>query len=127
MKTRGQIPFDAFPASAQQQLQMIDINGDGALDSNEILAGVAALKSERAKSRLYSNFLIILSILSLLTLGAVFGLTYAVVEITKESEVHPGGVMTVKGTNEPVRVASTEFEVKDGILTSRTSINTSCT
>ncbi|EKX40528.1 hypothetical protein GUITHDRAFT_113314 [Guillardia theta CCMP2712] len=126
IKTRGKIPLDVFPPSAHQQLKMMDINNDEFLDSHEILTGISALKNERNKSRMYFNFLIILGILFILTQAAVFGLTYAVIEITKDSEVKAGGVMTVKGTDEPVRVASTDFDVKDGVLTSRRSLNMTC-
>ena len=122
----GQIPFDAFPSSAQQQLKMLDTNGDGALDTDEILAGLATLKREQYKSKMYRNFLIALGVLSLIMLASVFGLTYSVIQITKESEVKAGGVLTVRGTSEPVRVASTEFDVRNGTLTSRTMLNTSC-
>ncbi|EKX42604.1 hypothetical protein GUITHDRAFT_73715, partial [Guillardia theta CCMP2712] len=122
----GQIPFDAFPSSAQQQLKMLDTNGDGALDTDEILAGLATLKREQYKSKMYRNFLIALGALSLIMLASVFGLTYSVIQITKESEVKAGGVLTVRGTSEPVRVASTEFDVRNGTLTSRTMLNMSC-
>ena len=118
-KTQGAIPFDAFPDNVQDKLKELDLSGDGKIDAKEIIAGMQALHRERQKTRQLFLLVTALSILMCLLLGAVCGLLFAVIEITKESKIGSNGVMFVKGTSDPVRVASTDFTVIDGVLSTR--------
>ena len=64
---------------------------------------------------------LVLSVLMCLLLGAICGLLIVVIEMTKESKIGSNGVMLVKGTTDPVRVASTDFTVINGVLSTRSS------
>ncbi len=117
-KTQGAISFEAFPDNVQDKLKELDLSGDGKIDAKEIIAGMQALQRERQKTRQLFWLVIFLGILMCLLLGTMCGLLFAVIEMTKESKIS-NGMMLVKGTNDPVRVASTDFTVIDGVLSTR--------
>jgi len=56
---------------------------------------------------------------SLCLLGAMGGLMFSVIEMTKESKIGGSGVMTVKGSNTPVQTASSDMTVSNGVLSTR--------
>lgn len=120
-KSQGTIPFDAFPENVQDKLKELDLSGDGKIDAKEIIAGMQALQREKQKTRQLLFLVTVLSILMCLLLGAICGVLFAVIVMTKESKIGSSGVMLVKGTSDPVRVASTDFTVINGVLSSRNS------
>ncbi|KXZ43125.1 hypothetical protein GPECTOR_101g26 [Gonium pectorale] len=97
----------------------LDQNGDGVINADELvnmLDGVVKAREERR----YMIFIIAaLCVFCLLTVGAVVGLTYAVVDALKDTHV-TGDTMYVKGsTVEVVRTGSAEFAVVNGVLVNR--------
>jgi hypothetical protein len=120
-KTQGTIPFDAFPENVQDKLKELDLSGDGKIDAKEIIAGMQALQREKQKTRQLLLLVTVLGILMCLLLGAICGMLFAVIDMTKESRIGSSGVMLVKGTSDPVRVASTDFTVINGVLSTRGS------
>jgi hypothetical protein len=126
-KDEGTIPFNAFPEHVQDKLKDLDLNGDKKIDANEIVAGMQALQREKKKSRQFMVLIFLLCICVCVLLGGISGLLVAFLDMSKESKIGSNGVMVVKGTNEPVRIASTDFTVIDGILYNRASdLNRSC-
>jgi hypothetical protein len=120
-KTEGTIPFSAFPENVQDKLKELDLSGDGKIDAKEIIAGMQALQREKQKTRQLLLMLSVLGVLMCVLLAAICGLLFAVIELTKESKIGSDSVMLVKGKNDPVRVASTDFTVINGVLSSRDS------
>ncbi|KXZ48979.1 hypothetical protein GPECTOR_24g269 [Gonium pectorale] len=75
------------------------------------------------RERRYMWFVIVsLFVLGAVLIGAIIGLTYAVVSALKDTEL-TGNVMVVKDTNEVVRTGSAEFTVVDGVMVSRGALN----
>ena len=60
-----------------------------------------------------------LLLFSLCLLGAMGGLMFSVIEMTKEAKIGGSGVMTVKGSNAPVQTASSDMTVTNGVLSTR--------
>ncbi|KXZ43643.1 hypothetical protein GPECTOR_84g319 [Gonium pectorale] len=81
-----------------------------------MLDGVVKARQERR----YMIFVIVaLCVFCLCTVGAVVGLTYAVVDALKDTQV-TGDTMYVKGSSvEVVRTGSAEFAVVDGVFVNR--------
>ncbi|KXZ47465.1 hypothetical protein GPECTOR_35g903 [Gonium pectorale] len=86
-----------------------------------MLEGVVKSRRERR----YMIFgLVALTLFSLCTIGTVVGLTYAVVDALKDTEV-VGGVMMVKGsTVDPVKISSADFTIVDGAAVTSQRANT---
>ncbi|XRB04239.1 hypothetical protein NFJ02_20g41900 [Pycnococcus provasolii] len=87
------------------RLKAHDVSGDGYLDKTEfrnaISNEIAAVKSTKQLKMV----VLVLAVLVIAICGVMTGLTYAVVEMSKETGVSSNGVMTKKGTNEAVSVA----------------------
>ena len=64
---------------------------DGRIDANEIQAVVSTLVAEKFKSKAFKIGLIVLGVFTVILLGAMFGLTWAVVAALKDTEVRTSG------------------------------------
>lgn len=62
-------------------------HADGRIDANEIQTIVTTLVAEKFKSKAFKIGLIILAIFTTILLGAMFGLTWAVVAALKDTQV----------------------------------------
>lgn len=84
----------------------LDADGDGSLSIGELLHVVRAEQSLMAEKRLLIRILIALGCGLLLTIAAVVGLTYAVVDLAKETTVGDGGVLQGKSSKSTVGTAA---------------------
>ena len=64
---------------------------DGRIDASEIQTVVSSLVAEKFKSKAFKIGLIILGVFTTLLLGAMFGLTWAVVAALKDTQVSASG------------------------------------
>ncbi|KAG2425893.1 hypothetical protein HYH02_014894 [Chlamydomonas schloesseri] len=99
------------PNDTDKVLNEFDVNRDQRLDANELAALVSKMVQEREdKRRLVWGLGAVLVVLVVL-LGALTGMTWAVVAAFKDTDVK-GGVMYVKGsTSEVVQTASSEMTI----------------
>ncbi|KAG2423963.1 hypothetical protein HXX76_014902 [Chlamydomonas incerta] len=125
----NQITLERFNTATRNVLRKFDDNGDGRIDASEIQAVVSTLVAEKFKSKAFKVGLIILGTFTILLLGAMFGLTWAVVVALKDTQVNNSGVMTTNdGSSTPVLTANLDMTVSaDGKLVSRTSNSTIAT
>ncbi|KAG2424508.1 hypothetical protein HXX76_014389 [Chlamydomonas incerta] len=125
----NQITLERFNTPTRNVLRKFDDNGDGRIDANEIQAVVSTLVAEKFKSKAFKIGLIVLGVFTIILLGAMFGLTWAVVAALKDTEVNDSGVMTTSdGASTPVLTANLDMTVSsDGKLVSRTSNSTIAT
>ncbi|KXZ43132.1 hypothetical protein GPECTOR_101g33 [Gonium pectorale] len=100
-------------------LQELDQNGDGVINAAELVNMLDGVVKARRERRYMFFIIVALCVFCLLTVGAVVGLTYAVVDALKDTQV-TGDTMYVKGsTVEVVRTGSAEFTVVDGVFVNR--------
>ncbi|KAG2423971.1 hypothetical protein HXX76_014910 [Chlamydomonas incerta] len=125
----NQITLERFNTPTRNVLRKFDDNGDGRIDASEIQAVVSTLVAEKFKSKAFKVGLIILGVFTIILLGAMFGLTWAVVAALKDTQVNNSGVMTTNdGSSTPVLTANLDMTVSaDGKLVSRTSNSTIAT
>ncbi|PNW88746.1 hypothetical protein CHLRE_01g042650v5 [Chlamydomonas reinhardtii] len=125
----NQITLERFNTPTRNVLKKFDDNGDGRIDASEIQAVVSTLVAEKFKSKAFKIGLIVLGIFTIILLGAMFGLTWAVVAALKDTQVDNSGVMTTNdGASTPVLTANLDMTVSsDGKLVSRTSNSTIAT
>jgi len=114
------LPFSAFPPAYHGLLARHDANNDEHLDIHEILAGLQALDKEEQKSRMLHIGLILVIVFVVLLMGGVGGMTYAIVQFSKETSIDHN-VLTAAGGGGAIQTASTDFVVRDGKLQSRIS------
>lgn len=115
------------PRDVQELLNEYDLDGDGQLDVNELLAGAKAHgESKLARSRLFkiSSFL---AATIVLVVAILVGMMFVAVEVSKETTAGTNGVLTVKGDEGTVvQVASVDMLIDSGsgMLKSRVSAST---
>ena len=92
-----------------QAIKRMDVNGDGYLNREEFRSGVSnALKTLQDNKNL-KRIAMLMGGLLIITIFAMFGLTFAVVELSKETATGTDGVMKVAGTETHVKVDNTDM------------------
>ena len=120
------IPFSMFPDYARTKLAAFDTDGDESLDIDEILAGCDALAREKQRSQNLKWIVAGLICLILLLLAAIGVMMFVIVQAAKDTGM-AGNTLTVKGTNNTVQTASSDFYVENGVMKSRSdSSNRRC-
>lgn len=80
----------------EAQLKSIDKNGDGVIDISELCQLIDELATVEKQRHLLKWAVIITGIFALLTIAAVVGSVYAVVVLTKDTNVSSQGIMMTK-------------------------------
>ena len=80
------------------------------------MAGAKALEQTQKENRYLKIAVVIFVVILIIFCFAIFGLTFAVVKMTEQTEPPSAGSpnMNIKGTNTPIRVASTDMDTSDG-------------
>ena len=78
---------------------------------------VTTLVQDRFRSTFFRNALIVMTLFTLLLLGSILGLSWAVVKSLKDTKVRSGVMITTDG--DTVLAASADLTVIDGRLVSR--------
>eukprot|EP00968_Pinguiococcus_pyrenoidosus_P006108 scaffold406_cov162-Pinguiococcus_pyrenoidosus.AAC.1 len=111
----------AVPADLREMLQELDLDKSGYIEASEILAAAQSLSQSREQNRFLRRFACLTIFVLLLFCVVIFGLTYAVVLLTREVDVSEDDpTLRVVGTDTPVLVGSNDFVVlEDGSLVPR--------
>ncbi|KAG2440681.1 hypothetical protein HYH02_010260 [Chlamydomonas schloesseri] len=118
-------PQRSAPSATDDVLSEFDANKDRQLDAHELAALVSKMVQEREDKRRLVWGLGALFVVLVVLLGALTGMTWAVVAAFKDTDVK-GGVMYVKGsTSEVVQTASSEMTIVDGALINRQALASS--
>ena len=100
------IPIEVFPEELHQALREIDADGSGTISAREIGDALRFLAEVRKRNKWLRSALLVLVCFVMLMLAAISGLTYAMIEVAKESEVSgSSNVMVAAGTSTPVQTA----------------------
>ena len=125
--TMHRIPFSMFPEYARSKLSAFDTDGDESLDVDEILAGCDALAREKQRSKNLVWIIAGLICLILLLLTAIGVMMFVIVQAAKDTGM-AGSTLTVKGSNNTVQTANSDFYVADGMMKNRNDAsNRRCT
>jgi len=119
-KVRGELLLSELPAnmrkSAMHLVKQIDVDGDGAIDMNEFVAAVASLKNERSTNRNLTKAVTLLSVGTLLLIGAMFGVSIAAARLAKDTRVGANGMLEDKHSGSVMKTGEALFEDKTNIL-----------
>ncbi|GLI60550.1 hypothetical protein VaNZ11_002707 [Volvox africanus] len=117
----NQITLARVNTPTRNILRKFDNNGDGRIDATEIQTIVTSLVAEKFKSKAFKIGLIILAVFTAVLLGAMFGLTWAVVAALKDTKVQGGILVTNDKEQAPVLVANLDLTISGTKLVSRDS------
>ena len=87
------------------RVKELDTNEDGALSISELLHALRAEQILVVQKRLLVRTVIALSVGLLLTIAAVVGLAYAIVDLSKETTVDKNNALQGKSSKQPVGTA----------------------
>lgn len=120
MKSDDKVPIDIFPRAVQQKLAVFDSDGDGTIGSLEMVRAAELYESEKKKAKKLVRLAGVLLLLMGLTLAAIAGLTFAVVELSKESKVAEDGAMvSAADSTQTVKTAAQEYELQPSSASAR--------
>ena len=85
------------------KIRALDTNNDGEIDAEELAEAVDQMVKTQRENRLIKWFLFSIAIFSMLTIAAVVGLTFAVVQLSKDTKVSDTGALVSKGNGEVLR------------------------
>lgn len=94
----GSIELQAFPTAVRSILEAFDVDGDGSVDPLELARAGELYQAEKQRSGRLKQLAIALAVLMAFVLAAVTGLTFSVVELSKETHTRSDGVTLVAGT-----------------------------
>ena len=101
---------DVADPGLQATLMSFDKDGSGTVDLVELRAAAEAMRRTQAQGQLLKKIVLVLAVLILAMVGINAGLTFAVIEATRETEVSEGNLLE-KGTDMPVATAAARQEV----------------
>lgn len=100
----GGADLSTIPDDLQEALSEFDIDGGGVLRVEDIVQAAKLYRdSQDVRKKLY-KLLLGLGVFVFLLLGAITGLTAAMVELSKDTKPSSSGVMTLKGSDTLAKV-----------------------
>ena len=122
MTSAGEISLECFPDTIHEALRPFDPDGDGTISVGELVMAAQAMERIRKENRYMKIAIAIFIGVFFLFCCAIFGLTYVVVELTKEMQVDEDNPnLTVAGSDTVVQVASSEMTARGGTFRDRDS------
>ncbi|KAG2499952.1 hypothetical protein HYH03_002237 [Edaphochlamys debaryana] len=114
----GSIQIKGLDVEARKILEKFDADGDGYVDTEELGIVVAELVKTKFKGRLYLWGLAAITFALVMILGCGFGLTWAVLMANKDTSVK-NNIWVVRGTDDPLRAASSSYTVRNNVMVPR--------
>ena len=90
------LPLKFFPKRIQGALEVFDADGDHSVSTSELVRAAELFREEKTKTKKLTRLVGGLAVILLVVLVAIFGLTFAVVEMSKDTGVSSDGRMTRK-------------------------------
>jgi len=112
-----QIAF--LPIEVQEHVKAFDRNGDGLIATDELVEMSNAHRTLSQSNYLFKRMLMAMVVIMVFVVLAVFGLSFAVYELSKESTVGADAVMRHVGDQVVVQTANSDFTVNGSLLTQR--------
>jgi len=94
MKKMDGISISSLPKAIQLPLKAFDADGDNTISPEELMHGAELYKAAKDKSKVMVRIASFLGLLLVLMIGAIAGVTFAMIEVTKEARTADDGAMT---------------------------------
>mmetsp|Transcript_1587 Transcript_1587/g.5458 ORF Transcript_1587/g.5458 Transcript_1587/m.5458 type:complete len:1019 (-) Transcript_1587:29-3085(-) len=108
---QGAIPISSLPKELAPTLKVFDQDGDGTVAPQELARAAELYRASKQTTKYLTRAVGALSLFMLLMLACITGLTFAVVELSKETKVSPDGRVTVAGTDQTAKMENPYFGV----------------
>ena len=111
---RSILKSQSLSPSLRAQIERTDVDGDGMISVDELLGILETERTLRRERTLLIRIMIALGVACVLIIAAVVGLTYAVVHLSKDTDVQ-NNVLVSKGTSDAISTASMQatYPLKD--------------
>ena len=106
----GLLAAPGLTSTLRDRLQAADANGDGVINASEMIDVLQSEADAIRDNKMMKRMLIALGIACLLIIAAVVGLTYAVVEMSKDTSVQNNVLVSKDG--QPLSTATLQKRVK---------------
>eukprot|EP00976_Prorocentrum_cordatum_P109842 1195086-Prorocentrum_minimum.AAC.1 len=110
------LKLNSLPNGVANALRDLDADNDGDIDVTELQQAVQAFQADKKRVKFLRKALAIATIMMIIGGAALFGLVYAVVVLTKETDTGDNGVMYVAGTETLVRVGNAESTMQGSTM-----------
>ena len=117
LRDPDRLPYTKLPDHVQEVMKSFDTDASGTVDLSELASAAVAYKKSQDTTKMQQKIIVAILFILLITIGAITGLTFAVVELTKETKAVDGGVLKKAGTQDVIKVASVASQVANGVLT----------
>jgi len=101
----GQIALSEFPPAVQETVKCFDLSGDGHVNAVELARAAQLYREAADTAKRWRRAALTLGLLLLVVLGVLLGLTYVIVDSSKETEL-VGDRLTARSDGNPVKVQS---------------------
>ena len=106
----GTISVDSLPKELRPALHAFDIDGDGTVAPLELARGAEMYQQSKKKVKRLMQVVVALGVCMGIFLAAISGITFAVVELSKETQTSPDGTTLTKGGEGVMKVGTAAFE-----------------
>eukprot|EP00793_Prasinoderma_coloniale_P000030 PRCOL_00005538-RA len=110
----GEINISTLPKEIQPSLKVFDVDGDGTVAPMELARGAELYLESKKMVKKLTRLAAVLLLLMGVMLAAITGLTFTVVELSKETSTGDNGIQKVKGTDKSVATAAPAEKVSLG-------------
>mmetsp|Transcript_34021 Transcript_34021/g.75419 ORF Transcript_34021/g.75419 Transcript_34021/m.75419 type:complete len:323 (+) Transcript_34021:157-1125(+) len=107
-------------SSFRRQLASVDKDGNKHLSPEEVLDLMEAMYRSEKQRKTWTLLSVALLVVLLLNVAATVGLTYVVIDKTKDTSVQ-GNTLVIRETGKPVQVLNADLTVDGGVLSGRDS------
>ena len=118
----GSIPIEQLPSELRPALKTFDMDGDGTIDPMELARGAELYAESKNTVKKLTRLAVGLILLLSVTIAAITGLTFVVVELSKETKAGADGTMLVN--SDEGALMSTAAQTVNATLDSRMSDET---
>lgn len=108
------INIDSLPAELQHIFQVYDVDGDGVITTSELMEAANAQKTLKMQIGLFQKVTIFMSLLSLVLVLVNGGLTYGIIDASKDTVVEGRALLTRE--EEPVGININQVTISLGSL-----------
>mmetsp|Transcript_37375 Transcript_37375/g.76695 ORF Transcript_37375/g.76695 Transcript_37375/m.76695 type:complete len:915 (+) Transcript_37375:13-2757(+) len=113
------VPLSMFPEKIASKLKIFDEDNNGTVSEGKLEHAIESLAREKSHSQTLFRGVLVLVIFSLLMLLSITGMTFYIVEVSKEMRLGENSVLMTTTGSDPVKVASADFQIQDNTLVPR--------
>jgi len=106
-----------MPPEMHDLMKQFDADGSGGIGLNDLRGMVEAYRDSKRNQSLLQLTLLIVALALMLSSASTFGVSFAAVQLAKDTEPNSEGVIVLRGGGENRPALSPEFTITDGVET----------